>query len=83
MKKEEQWEVLFDLIPNTLKNDYTIVFDQINSKTFALAKWDKKYSERYSIAHEPVSGFYTFSECKSFLMGMQLMIKIRNEKSKN
>ena len=25
MKKDEQWEVLFDLIPNTLKNDYTIV----------------------------------------------------------
>lgn len=68
--KTEKWDTLFDMIPNKLKGKYTIVTDQINSKTFALAKRNKEVSERYNFGHDTISNFMTYSEMKAYLLGL-------------
>ena len=76
--KQQKWDILFNMIPNTLNGKYTIVTDQINGKTFALAKRNKEYSERYNFGHDTVSNFMTYNEMKAYLMGMQELIRINN-----
>lgn len=76
--KTEKWDTLFDMIPNKLKGKYTIVTDQINGKTFAFAKRNKEYSERYNFGHDTISNFMTYNEMKAYLMGMQELIRINN-----
>ena len=76
--KQQKWHILFNMIPNTLNGKYTIVTDQINSKTFALAKINKEYSERDNFGHDTVSNFMTYNEMKAYLMGMQELIRINN-----
>ena len=74
--EQQKWDILFNMIPNKLKGKYTIVTDQINSKTFALAKRNKEYSERYNFGHDTISNFMTYIEMKAYLMGMQELIRI-------
>ena len=57
--EQQKWDILFNMIPNILNGKYTIVTDQITSKTFALAKRKKEYSERYNFRHDTVSNFMT------------------------
>ena len=47
-----------------------------NGKTFALAKRNKEYSERYNFGHDTISNFMTYNEMKAYLMGMQELIRI-------
>ena len=76
--EQKKWDILFNMIPNILNGKYTIVIDQITSKTFALAKRNKEYSERYNFGHDTVSNFMTYNEMKAYLMGMQELIRINN-----
>lgn len=76
--QQQKWDALFDMIPNKLKGKFTIVTDQINGKTFALAKRNTEVSERYNFGHDTMSNFMTFSEMKAYLMGMQELIRINN-----
>ena len=69
--EQKKWDILFNMIPNTLNGKYTIVTDQITSKTFALAK-------RNNFGHYTVSNFMTYKEMKAYLMGMQELIRINN-----
>ena len=39
--EQQKWDILFNMIPNSLYGRYTIITDQINGKTFALAKRNK------------------------------------------
>ena len=80
MKRTEQqnMDTLFNMIPNSLYGRYTIITDQINGKTFALAKINKEYSERYNFGHDTISNFMTYNEMKAYLMGMQELIRINN-----
>ena len=57
--EQQKWDILFKMIPNIL-----------NGKTFALAKRNKEYSERYN--------FMTYNEMKAYLIGMQELIRINN-----
>ena len=68
--EQQKWDILFNMIPNKLKGKYTIVTDQINSKTFALAKRNKEYSERYNFGHDTISNFMTYNEMKAYLFGL-------------
>ena len=76
--EQKKWDILFNMIPNILNGKYTIVTDQINGKTFALAKINKEYSERYNFGHDTISNFMTYNEMKAYLMGMQELIRINN-----
>ena len=76
--EQKKWDILFNMIPNILNGKYTIVTDQITSNTFALAKRNKEYSERYNFGHDTVSNFMTYNEMKAYLMGMQELIRINN-----
>ena len=76
--EQHKWNILFNMIPNKLNGKYTIVTDQINSKTFALAKRNKECSERYNFGHVTISNFMTYNEMKAYLMGMQELIRINN-----
>lgn len=78
--QQQKWDTLFHMIPNKLKGKYTIVTDKINGKTFALAKRNKEYSERYNFGHDTISNFMTYNEMKAYLMGMQELIRINNLK---
>lgn len=76
MNTQEKIETLTNQIPTTLQGDYVIIFDQINAKTFALAKRNPEYSNSYNLGHEPITDFRNYKEMKSFLRGMQEMIKM-------
>ena len=76
--EQQKWDILFNMIPNSLYGRYTIITDQINGKTFALAKINKEYSERYNLGHDTISNFMTYNEMKAYLMGMQELIRINN-----
>ena len=76
--EQQKWNILFNMIPNKLNGKYTIVTDQINGKTFALAKINKEYAERYNFGHDTISNFMTYNEMKAYLMGMQELIRINN-----
>lgn len=76
MNTQEKMERLINEIPTTLQGDYVIVHDQINAKTFALAKRNPEYSSRYNLGHEPITDFRNYKEMQSFLRGMQEMIKL-------
>ena len=76
--EQRKWDILFNMIPSILNGKYTIVTDQITSNTFALAKRNKEYSERYNFGHDTVSNFMTYNEMKAYLMGMQELIRINN-----
>ena len=76
--EQQKWDILFSMIPNSLYGRYTIITDQINSKTFALAKMNKEYSERYNFGHDTISNFMTYKEMKAYLIGMQELIRINN-----
>ena len=65
--EQQKWDILFNMIPNKL-----------NSKTFALAKRNKEYSERYNFGHDTISNFMTYNEMKAYLMGMQELIRMKN-----
>ena len=69
--EQQKLDILFDMIPNSLYGIYTIVTDQINGKTFALAKIN-------NFGHDTISNFMTYNEMKAYLMGMQELIRINN-----
>ena len=73
---QQKFDILFNMIPNLLFSKYTIITDQINGKTFALAKINKEYSERDNFGHYTVSNFMTYNEMKAYLTGMQELIRI-------
>ena len=76
--EQQKWDILFNMIPNLLYSRYTIITDQINGKTFALAKRNKEYSERYNFGHDTVSNFMTYNEMNCFILGMSIMQNLTN-----
>ena len=75
---DDKWEMLFTEIPNIFKYHFTIVSDQKNGKTFALAKRNSMYSERFNLAHGNITNFMSFNECLAFLKGMQETIRLQS-----
>mgnify|MGYP003604285179 CR=1 FL=1 len=73
-------EKLKNLLPNSLTG-YTIVYDQINAKTFALAKINPNYvdEESKNYAHQHISNFMNFKECECYLKGMQDQFRLMKE----
>lgn len=63
-----------------MQANYTVIPDQIDGKTFALAKNSTEYKITESYAHLPETKFMEFEQMKYFLLGMQECIRFKNLK---